>query len=240
MTEKSFTNFSDSISNFNENYKDILNRIESAAKKSGRSKEDIILLAATKTVSPQLINHAINSGINYIGENRVQEFLSKDDDIIPAHRHFIGHLQTNKVKDIIDRVEMIESVHSIKLAQEIGKQSKKIGKTMDILIEVNIGKEESKSGFLPEEVEEAVGIISRIDGVSVKGLMSIPPICNSNREIIEYFTKMKKLFIDISTKKSDNSNMVYLSMGMSHDYETAIECGANIVRIGTALFGKRL
>ena len=240
MTEKSFNNFSDSISNFDENYKDILNRIEAAVMKSGRKTEDIIFLAATKTVDPQVINHAINSGIKYIGENRVQEFLSKDNDIIPVHRHFIGHLQTNKVKDIVSRVEMIESVHSIKLAEEIGKQALKIGKTMDILIEVNIGKEKSKSGFLPEETEDAVKSISKIDGVSIKGLMSIPPICYENQKIVSYFKQMNKLFIDISTKRLDNSSMMYLSMGMSDDFELAIDCGANIVRIGTALFGKRL
>jgi len=240
MTEKSFNNFSDSISNFDENYKDILNRIEAAVMKSGRKTEDIIFLAATKTVDPQVINHAINIGIKYIGENRVQEFLSKDNDIIPVHRHFIGHLQTNKVKDIVSRVEMIESVHSIKLAEEIGKQALKIGKTMDILIEVNIGKEKSKSGFLPEETEDAVKSISKIDGVSIKGLMSIPPICYENQKIVSYFKQMNKLFIDISTKRLDNSSMMYLSMGMSDDFELAIDCGANIVRIGTALFGKRL
>ncbi|MDD4698711.1 MAG: YggS family pyridoxal phosphate-dependent enzyme [Oscillospiraceae bacterium] len=240
MTEKSFNNFSDSISNFDENYKYISNRIEAAVMKSGRKTEDIIFLAATKTVDPQVINHAINSGIKYIGENRVQEFLSKDNDIIPVHRHFIGHLQTNKVKDIVSRVEMIESVHSIKLAEEIGKQALKIGKTMDILIEVNIGKEKSKSGFLPEETEAAVKSISKIDGVSIKGLMSIPPICYENQKIVSYFKQMNKLFIDISTKRLDNSSMMYLSMGMSDDFELAIDCGANIVRIGTALFGKRL
>ena len=240
MTEKSFNNFSDSISNFDENYKDILNRIEAAVMKSGRKTEDIIFLAATKTVDPQVINHAINSGIKYIGENRVQEFLSKDNDIIPVHRHFIGHLQTNKVKDIVSRVEMIESVHSIKLAEEIGKQALKIGKTMDILIEVNIGKEKSKSGFLPEETEAAVKSISKIDGVSIKGLMSIPPICSEKQKIVNYFNQMYKLFIDIGSKRLDNSNMMYLSMGMSDDFELAIDCGANIVRIGTALFGKRL
>jgi len=239
MTEKLFDDFSDSISNFDENYSDILNRIETAAKKANRKKEDIILLAATKTVNPQVINHAINSGIEYIGENRVQEFLSKDDDIIPAHRHFIGHLQTNKVKDIVGKVEMIESVHSVKLAEEIGKQSLKIGKVMDILIEVNIGKEESKSGFFPEEAEEAVKNISKINGISIKGLMSIPPNCHENKQNVKYFKQMKKLFIDIGAKRLDNSKQMYLSMGMSDDFELAIKYGANIVRIGTALFGKR-
>jgi len=240
MTEKSFNNFSDSISNFNENYIDILSRIETAANNSGRKKEDIILLAATKTVSPQVINHAISSGIKYIGENRVQEFLSKDNDIMPVHRHFIGHLQTNKVKDIIDQVEMIQSVHSVKLAEEIGKQALKIGKIMDVLIEVNIGKEKNKSGFFPEETEDAVKNISKINGVSIKGLMSIPPVCHENQEIVIFFKQMKKLFIDIGAKRLDNSKQMYLSMGMSDDFESAIQCGANIVRIGTALFGKRL
>lgn len=223
-----------------ENLAEIRQNIEIAAKKSGRTADEITLLAATKTVSPELINFAIENGVDFIGENRVQEMLSKDDDILPsAHRHFIGHLQTNKVKDIICRVEMIESVHSLKLAAEISKQAVKAQKTMDILLEVNIGNEESKSGFLKEETEKAVEEISKMDAVCIKGLMCIPPICENPEKNREYFAQMRKLFIDIGAKKSDNVNMKFLSMGMSADYAEAIEEGANIVRIGTALFGSR-
>lgn len=225
---------------FDDNYTDIKNRIAEACKTAGRDVTEVIMLAATKTVPTAVINHAIESGVDYIGENRVQELLSKKDGLLPsAHRHFIGHLQTNKVKDIIDEVEMIQSVHSIKLANEISKLCQRKGKVMDILIEVNVGDEESKSGFSCEEVESAILEMSKLPGVKVKGLMSIPPICENISELRQYFANLSKLFIDIRAKKVDNVDMVYLSMGMSGDFEEAIQYGANIVRIGTSLFGPR-
>ncbi|MBQ2274639.1 MAG: YggS family pyridoxal phosphate-dependent enzyme [Clostridia bacterium] len=234
MTEKSFAD------NFDANYAEIREKINLSAEKSGRTAEDVILLAATKTVSADKINYAIEKGISYIGENRVQELLSKDDDINKsAHRHFIGHLQTNKVKDIVPRVEMIESVDSLRLATAIGKEAVKCGKTMDILLEINIGGEESKSGFSANEIENALEEITKIEGICVKGIMSIPPVCVNREKQREYFTQLHKIFVDISRKKLDNSNIIYLSMGMSQDYDLAIECGANIVRIGTSLFGAR-
>ncbi len=234
MTEKS------SIDIFDDNYREIEEKITLAAEKSGRKREDIILLAATKTVSSEVINYAIEKGINFIGENRVQEFLSKNDEITPGvHRHFIGHLQTNKVKDIVGKVEMIESVHSLKLAKVIGELSVKKGIVTDILLEINIGNEESKSGFKAEEIYESVEEISKIPGVKIQGLMAIPPICEENEEIRQYFRQMNKLFIDIRAKKIDNVNMDYLSMGMSSDFSEAIEEGSNIIRLGTALFGRR-
>ncbi|MBR5472515.1 MAG: YggS family pyridoxal phosphate-dependent enzyme [Clostridia bacterium] len=228
-----------SISIFDENYKQIISNIARAAEKSGRKYEDITLLAATKTVDVNVINHAIKSGIEFIGENRVQELLSKYDDYAPAHKHFIGHLQTNKVKDIIDKVELIHSVDSYKLATEISKQAVKRNITMDILLEINIGEEQSKSGFCYDEAVEAAQKIALLDGIKIKGLMAIPPICENSGQNRVYFAKMKKLFIDIDTKKIDNSSMDILSMGMSDDYEAAIEEGANMVRLGTALFGRR-
>lgn len=239
MTEKFSTEIELKIKWFQDNFAEIRQRIAEACNKVGKSEKDIILLAATKTVPTEVINYAISSGIEYIGENRVQEFLSKCDELSPCHRHFIGHLQTNKVKDIVDGVEMIESVDSIKLAKEIDKQCKKINKTMDILLEVNIGAEESKSGFAPSELEDALKEISKLESVKVKGLMTIPPICENSEEICNYFNKMHKLFIDIRDKNIDNIDMVCLSMGMSSDYYEAILCGANIVRIGTSLFGRR-
>lgn len=227
---------------FDENYADILARAAAAAEKSGRRPEEIILLAATKTVSPLMMNYAFSKGIRYMGENRVQEFLSKYDDLQleGVSRHFIGHLQTNKVKMIIDRVDMIESVDSHRLALCIGEQAARNGRVMDILLEVNIGKEESKSGFLPGDVETAVREIAQIDGVHVRGLMAIPPICDDEKTARKYFAQMRQLFIDIKAKNIDNSSMVCLSMGMSDDFDIAIEEGANLVRIGTALFGRRL
>lgn len=225
---------------FNENFLDIKNRIEKAAIKSGRKPQDILLLAATKTIDVEVINHAIASGLAAIGENRVQEFLSKVDALSEnADRHFIGHLQSNKAKDIVGRVSLIHSVHSVKLAKVIGDLSVKKGIISDILLEINIGNEESKSGFKVDEVLERLNEISKIEGVFVRGLMTIPPICENNEKNRAYFKEMFNLFLDIQGKKIDNSSMEFLSMGMSDDFETAIEEGANIVRIGTALFGKR-
>ena len=233
MMEKSL------ISAFDENYSQITKNIALAAEKSGRKYEDITLLAATKTVDIAVINHAIESGIKVIGENRVQEFLSKYEDYSPVDRHFIGHLQTNKVKDIIDKVSLIHSVDSYRLAEEISRQAVKRNIKMDVLLEINIGNEESKSGFCYDEAVSTVEKIAKLDGVSVKGLMAIPPICETAEENRLYFAKMNKLFIDIRDKKIDNSSMNILSMGMSDDYAVAIEEGATMVRLGTALFGRR-
>ena len=228
-----------SIDIFDENYKDIVERIAQAAKKSGRSAQDITLLAATKTVDIDTINHAIKAGINYIGENRVQEFLSKYENYAPVNQHFIGRLQTNKVKDIIDKVSLIHSVDSYRLAKEISKQAVKRNVVANVLLEINIGNEESKTGFSCEEALEAVKEIASLDAINIKGLMAIPPICEDAQENRQYFKKMNKLFIDIGAKKIDNSSMEILSMGMSDDYEVAIEEGATMVRLGTALFGRR-
>lgn len=233
MTEKS------SVDIFDENYRRIIDNINEAASASGRNSKDIILLAATKTVDIDVINYAIKSGVGYIGENKVQELLSKYDGYAPVHKHFIGHLQTNKVKDIITRVELIQSVDSIKLAKEIEKQATRFDTQMDVLLEVNIGREESKSGFAPEMIYQAVCEIAELGRVHIKGLMAIPPVCDNELQNRKYFEQMYKLFVDIRGKKIDNSSMDILSMGMSNDYAAAIREGANLVRIGTALFGRR-
>lgn len=200
------------------------------------------LMAVTKTVEPELINAAIDfGGVALLGENRVQEFLDKERQY---HRencqiHFIGHLQTNKVKYIADKVDMIESVDSLKLARTIQRECERIGRVMPVLVEVNIGREESKSGVFPENLEELLTKISQLDRVKVRGLMFIPPICSNNEQKEEIFARIQKLFIDMSAKKIDNVDMDFLSAGMSSDYLTAVRYGANIVRIGTAIFGKR-
>lgn len=234
MTEKLF-------SDVEYNYKKINDRIAEAALKTGKSREDITFLAATKTVPAKVINYAVSLGLDHIGENRVQELLAKYNDynLEDCSLQFIGHLQTNKVKQIVDKVDLIQSVDSVKLASEIARQSLKIGKTTDILIEVNIGKEENKSGVYPENLEELLCQISEIEGVKVKGLMTIPPICDNKHKILKYFNNMHNIFIDISQKKLDNIDMTILSMGMSADYFEAISEGANMVRIGSALFGAR-
>lgn len=229
-----------SAEEFDLNYQGVLKRLKSAAEKSGRDISEITLLAATKTVDADTINYAIEKGITHIGENRVQELISKHGLLRPAHSHFIGHLQTNKVKDIIDKVEMIESVDSIRLANEISKQAQKRGIVMDVLLEINIGGEESKSGFAPEDAEKAVREIAKLDGIRVKGLMTIPPATDLPEESRKYFREMYKLFIDIRGKNIDNSNMSVLSMGMSNDFDIAVEEGANLVRVGTSLFGRRI
>jgi len=229
-----------SAKEFDSNLAEVMKRIEAAVKKSNRYIDDITVLAATKTVDSETINYAINKGIKYIGENKVQEFLCKNDDIISAHRHFIGHLQTNKVKDIIGKVELIHSVDSLKLAREISKQAVKNSCEVDILLEVNIGDEESKWGFTPQNLKENICEIAKLNGLHIKGLMAIPPICEEAQENRKYFQKMYKLFIDIGAEKIDNSSMEVLSMGMSDDFDVAIEEGATLIRLGTALFGRRI
>ncbi len=223
------------------NYKHINEKIAEAAQKVGKSREDITFLAATKTVDAPVINHAISLGLDHIGENRVQELLSKynEYDLENCSLQFIGHLQTNKVRQIVGKVDLIQSVDSLKLAKEISKESKKRNITTDILVEVNIGREDNKSGVFEENLEELLYQIAELESISVKGLMTIPPICDNTRKIQKYFNNMHKLFIDISQKKLDNINMSILSMGMSSDYCEAILEGANMVRVGSALFGAR-
>ena len=239
MTERSFSEVLDDVER---NYWEITENIARAAEKSGRNYEDIIFLAATKTVEPKVINHAVSLGLKYIGENKVQELLSKYDeyDLKNCNLQFIGHLQTNKVRQIIDKVSMIQSVDSVKLANEISKQSVKNSLVSNILIEVNIGREENKSGVLAEELQELLGSISEMPAIKVRGLMAVPPICEKKTDVCKFFDKMQQLFIDISAKKMDNICMDYLSMGMSDDYEEAVLSGANMVRIGSRLFGRRI
>lgn len=225
---------------FDENYKNVLDRLNCAAQKAGKSIDDITLLAATKTVEPAVITHAFNSGIKYMGENRVQEFLSKEDELPEdMHKQFIGTLQTNKVKQIVGKVELIQSVDSIKLANEISKQSKLRDITTDVLVEINIGNEWTKSGIQADELESFLEEISKIDNIKVKGLMTLGPVGAEIPKKIEIFTKMHKLFVDNGAKKRDNISMDILSMGMSDDFDLAVEYGSNMVRVGTALFGHR-
>ncbi|MBQ2971876.1 MAG: YggS family pyridoxal phosphate-dependent enzyme [Ruminococcus sp.] len=223
------------------NYKTIRENIAEAARKCGKSENEITLLAATKTVDAETINHAISLGLDHIGENRVQELLSKYDDydLSKCELQFIGHLQSNKVRQIIDKVSLIQSVDSLKLASEISRQAGLKNREMDILIEVNIGKEENKSGVMPENLNELLYQIKDLPSIHIKGLMAIPPICDNSQKICKYFDNMHKMFIDIKDKKIDNISMDVLSMGMSDDYVEAILCGSNMVRVGSALFGAR-
>lgn len=224
-----------------DNFKAINERVKNAAIKSGRNQDDVRLMAVTKTVEPVYINQAIKAGANLIGENRVQEFISKKDELHLdfVEKHLIGKLQTNKVKYIVGNVDMIQSVDSVRLAKEIARISVKQGICTNILIEVNVGKEESKSGVFLEELESLMCEIAEINGIKIKGLMTIPPICDNEKEVRAYFSRLYQSFIDFKDKKLDNVNMDVLSMGMSGDFEAAIAEGSNIVRVGSAIFDAR-
>ena len=209
------------------------------AEKSGRKREDVLLLAVSKTVDVPRIKEAVNLGLVDLGENKPQEINWKYYEIKNVKWHQIGHLQTNKVKYIIDKVCLIHSVDSLKLAEEISKRAKSKNITMDILVEINIAGEEAKSGVPLDEAEALAVEISKLDNVIVKGLMTVAPFVENPEDNREYFKQMRNLFVDIRNKNYNNIDMKYLSMGMTNDYEIAVEEGANIVRIGTGLFGAR-
>lgn len=223
-----------------DNYKRIKEDVAQTAIRAGRSADDVRLMCVTKTVEPEYINPVLDLGADLIGENRVQEYCSKLDTLHldGVEKHIIGHLQTNKVKYIAGRVDMIESVDSLKLAREISKEFKKANSTANVLVEVNIGREESKSGCDIDELEELLYQISELDCIKVKGLMTIPPICDE-LQARKYFALMNKKFLELKGKKIDGVEMQTLSMGMSADYEAAILEGSNIVRVGSAIFGAR-
>lgn len=230
------------FSDIQENVKFIRNKINEAAVKSGRSENDVRFMAVTKTVDPVFINHAIDCGIDLIGENKVQEFLSKKDalKLENVEKHLIGHLQSNKVRKIITEVDLIQSVDSVSLAREIERQAEKNNMTANILVEINVGGEESKTGLEKSLLCETIAEIAEMPHINIKGLMTIPPICENNAELRKFFDEMYKLFIDIAAQNRDNVNMDILSMGMSGDYEDAILCGSNLVRVGSAIFGPRI
>lgn len=225
-----------------ENLKYISDDIAESAVKAGRNPDDVMLMAVSKTVESKFINHVIDCGIKLIGENKVQEFLMKEPELNleKCKAHLIGHLQSNKVKKIVGKVETIQSVDTVSIAREIGKRSVEAGVITKILLEVNVGNEDSKFGFTPEETFERACEISEIKGISVDGLMCVAPICEKDAEIRSIFSNMHRLFIDIGAKKMDNINMNVLSMGMSGDYKQAILEGANLVRVGSAIFGARI
>ena len=240
MTEKSWDE--QKFEDIAYNLSTIRETIEKAAAADGRSFADIDFMAVTKTVDERFINHAISCGVDLIGENKVQELLRKKPNLQldGVRKHLIGHLQSNKAAQIVGEVDMIESVDSFKIAKEIAKQSLKKNLVTDVLVEVNIGREESKTGFLPEETEENIAKISELSGIHVVGLMTIPPICEKNAELCKFFENIYNMYVDIGSKTLDNVDMRILSMGMSGDYETAIRCGSNHVRIGSKIFGPRI
>lgn len=216
-------------------------RIARAAERAGRDAKDIILVAASKMNDAERVRAAIRGGIRVCGENRVQELLEKYEQNAyeGADLQFIGTLQTNKIKYLIGKVSLIQSVGSLHLGEAIAKEAEKRGVRQDILLEVNIGREQAKSGLLLEELDETVARLSEKRALHIRGLMAIPPVADQTTKNLSYFTEMHQVFVDILTKKYDNVNMNYLSMGMTNDFETAISCGANMVRVGTAIFGAR-
>lgn len=219
-----------------ENCREICYNVENAKAKYRSDSDDVKIMAVTKTVEPEKVNFAISQGFTLLGENRVQEYLSKKDLYdSSAEVHMIGHLQTNKVKYIINDVSLIQSVDSIKLAAEINRLAAKNNKTMNILVEVNIGNEISKSGVDSSQLNELIEEIAQMKNVSIKGLMAIPPIGSGEK----VFEKMHGLFLGVKEKAIEGVSMDILSMGMSGDYELAIKHGSNLVRIGTKLFGAR-
>jgi len=225
----------------NQRVEAIRSSIRAAEQQAGRSPGEVRLMAVTKTRTAQEVNQVIRAGVTLLGENKAQELCARyaDYQLDGCEIHFIGRLQTNKVRQIIDKVTMIESVDSEHLAQEISRQCEKAGRSMDILLELNIGGEESKGGFPPDQAEAAARRIAALPGVHIRGLMVIPPPSDDPAQTMAYFDGTKRIFVDIKHKNIDNISMEILSMGMSHDYPQAVLGGSTEVRIGTALFGPR-
>lgn len=224
-----------------ENIAAIRANMAAAAIAAGRNPNEILLCAATKMNGAEAVREAIAAGIDCCGENRVQELTEKMDQ--DAYRgvpiHFIGHLQTNKVKQVVGKVDLIQSVDRMNLVEALEKEAARQGIVQNILLEVNVGREESKSGFLPEQLHQVLENMGQFSHLKVKGLMAIPPISHFEGENRRYFQEIYQFSVDISRKKYDNVDMDCLSMGMSGDYADAIACGATMIRIGTAIFGAR-
>jgi pyridoxal phosphate enzyme (YggS family) len=228
------------MSGIEDNIKDIRSRIEKAAKKTGRGAEEIKLVAVSKTVEPERINEAIRCGIDIIGENRVQEAEAKFKQVTEkVEKHLVGHLQTNKAKKAVELFDFIQSVDSERIAGEISKRATEMGKVMDVLVEVNTSAEETKFGIEPDQALPLIETISRLEGIKIKGLMTIGLFTDNPEETRPCFKKLRAIFEQIKSANVTNVEMRYLSMGMTSDFEVAIEEGSNMVRVGTGIFGSR-
>lgn len=223
-----------------ENIEAIRAEIDKAARETGRTGADITLVGASKMNDAAACREAIAAGIDALGENRVQEMTAKlaEDAYHGAPLHFIGHLQRNKVKQVVGKAALIQSIGSTELMAEVARQAEKLDIVQDVLLEVNIGGEAAKSGFAPDEVEAAAAQARELPHIRVRGLMTIPPADATREENMVYFQKVQALYVDINKKMYDNG-LEYLSMGMSGDFADAIRAGANMVRVGTAIFGAR-
>ena len=224
-----------------ENVAIIRAQINEAAIAAGRDPKEILLCAATKMNDSENVRQAIAAGVDCCGENRVQELTQKlsENAYEGAPVHFIGHLQTNKVKQVVGKVDLIQSVDSVRLLEAIQKEAAKQDLVQDILLEINVGDEESKSGFTFDEVRQILPKMTQFSNVRVQGFMAIPPICQNPGENNKFFQEMYNLSVDITAKKYDNVWVRFLSMGMSGDYQDAIACGSTMIRVGTAIFGAR-
>ena len=224
-----------------ENVKHVLSEISNAADLCGRDPSGITLVAASKMNSAETVKLAVSAGISVCGENRVQEMLEKNalGAYTGCDLHFIGHLQKNKVTNVVGLASLIHSIDSFSLLEAVSQAAEAKRIIQDVLLEINIAAEATKSGFSPADTADIIESAQRLKGVRIRGLMAIPPICEKPEDNHPFFAQMQQLFIDIGAKKYDNSSMDFLSMGMSHDYSEAIKCGSNMVRIGTALFGPR-
>ena len=224
-----------------ENVARIKQEMAAAAIAAGRDPKEVLLCAATKMNDSENVRQAIAAGVDCCGENRVQELTQKlsENAYEGAPVHFIGHLQTNKVKQVVGKVSLIHSVDSQRLLEAVNKEAGKQGIVQDILLEINIGDEDSKSGFDKTSVWEVLEKISDFSNIRVRGLMAIPPICQNPTDNHKFFQEMCKLSVDITAKKYDNVSVEILAMGMSDDYADAIACGSTMIRVGTAIFGSR-
>ena len=224
-----------------ENVAAIRAKMNAAAIAAGRDPKEVLLCAATKMNDAQAVRDAIAAGVDCCGENRVQELPAKlaENAYDGAPVHFIGHLQPNKVKQVVGKVDLIQSVDSLRLLQAIDREAGRQGILQEVLLEINIGNEESKTGFRKEEVWNVLEELPKYPNVFVRGLMAIPPICQNPGENTKFFQEILQLSVDITEKKYDNVCVDLLSMGMSDDFEDAIRCGSNMIRIGTAIFGAR-
>ena len=223
-----------------ENLAYVEEQITKACEKAGRNRDEVTLIAVSKTKPVSLVDEVIDCGIREFGENKVQEIMDKYDAVkSPVNWHMIGHLQRNKVKYIVDKVCLIHSVDSYRLAEMIDQEASKKGVNCDILIEVNIAKEDTKYGVMEEEVLPLVEQISKLPNIKIKGLMTIAPFVENSEKNRVHFRNLRNLYVDIKTKNIDNVDMKILSMGMTNDYVVAIEEGATMVRVGTGIFGQR-
>lgn len=223
-----------------ENLEEVREKIRQACQRSGRREEDVTLISVSKTRPVEMLKEAYEAGSRDFGENRVQEIMEKYGQMPEDVRwHMIGHLQKNKVRQVIDKAVLIHSVDTVELAEQIEKDAAKRDLTVDILLEVNVAEEESKFGFRTEEVEAAVMKIKEFPHVHIKGLMTIAPFVSNSEDNREVFKKLYQLYVDIRSKNIDNVNMSVLSMGMTGDYEVAVEEGATMIRVGTGIFGAR-